>query len=115
MLLCAISPRPRLNTMAPATRRFPKMPCSFANTSSATLRMHIENDRVEEHTFALGYRPSDRAGPLADLEIFIEPVFGVPDGNLFVLRRIRVWVLHVVLQSSCSLTRRGALSSVTLI
>src|ERR1700722_14437474 len=58
--------------------------------------MHIENERVESHAFALRNGSANRAGAEAYFKILVEPHFLIPDLDLSVLGRARIWVCHVL-------------------
>ncbi len=44
--------------------------------------MHVEHQRVECMRLALGDRPAQRTNSVPDLEILVEPVFGIPHRNV---------------------------------
>jgi hypothetical protein len=43
--------------------------------------VHIQHERVELHALTLGNRAADRADLVADDDVFIEPILGIPDGD----------------------------------
>jgi hypothetical protein len=47
--------------------------------------VHIQDESVEEHAFSFRDSAPDRADLAANLEIFVKPVLGIPNGDFGVL------------------------------
>src|SRR5437660_707274 len=69
----------------------------FGEDIIRNIGMHIQHDGIEHHALPLGDGTTYRTRRLAHFKILIEPVFGIPDGNVLMLGGIGIRIGHAVL------------------